>query len=414
VTGLRARTATALALLLAAALARPGDPPPAPDFTPEELALILDLSPLPPPPPDPTNRFADDPRAQRLGQFLFHDTRLSSNGQVSCATCHPADRHLADGRPFAQALGTSDRHTPALWNVAHNRWFFWDGRADSLWAQATQPIENPLEMGFTRLGVLQLFAADAALRGAYEDLFGPLPPVPDAPADAALLPAAAWPAVDAFYANVAKAIAAHERRFVSDRAPFDVFVEGLRDGDPAKLSALTPSARRGLRLFIGRGQCDLCHAGPNFTDLEFHSTRVPLARKELRRDSGRHSGIEKLLADPFNGAGPHSDDPATGRARLEFLGTRSDLIGQFKTPSLRNVAVTPPYMHAGQFATLRDVLRHYSTFENAFDHTPGHFERMLAPLNLTEEETLDLQAFLESLTDVDLDPALLAAPAGPR
>jgi cytochrome c peroxidase len=393
------------AVLLAALLAPPADPP-APDlldFTPAELALILDHSPLPPPPPDPTNRYADDPRAQRLGQFLFHDTRLSANGQVSCATCHPADRHLADGLPFAQGLGTADRHTPALWNVAHNRWFFWDGRADSLWAQAMQPIENPVEMGFTRLGVLQLFAADA-----------PLPPTPDAPADAALLPEAAWPAIDAFYANVAKAIAAHERRFLSDRAPFDVFVEGLRDGDPAKLAALPPAAQRGLRLFVGRAQCDLCHSGPNFTDMEFHSTRVPLARKELRRDSGRHSGIEKLQADIFNGAGPHSDEPATGRAKLEFLGTRADLIGQFKTPSLRNAAVTPPYMHAGQFATLRDVLHHYSTFENAFDHTPGHFEAMLTPLHLDAGETDDLLAFLEALTDVDLDPALLVAPAGPR
>lgn len=406
--------AALLAALLATLPAPPADPPELLDFTPAELALILELSPLPPPPPDPTNRFADDPRAQRLGQFLFHDTRLSSNGQVACATCHPADRHLADGRPFAEGLATADRHTPALWNVAHNRWLFWDGRADSLWAQALQPIENPVEMGFSRLGVLQLFASDAALRGAYEDLFGPLPPVPDAPADSALLPAGDWPAIDAFYANVGKAIAAHERRFASDAAPFDTFVSGLRDGDPAKLAALSPAAQRGLRLFVGRGQCDLCHSGPNFTDMEFHSTRVPLARKDLRRDSGRHAGIEKLLSNPFNGAGPHSDDPAAGHAKLDFLTTRTDLIGQFKTPSLRNVAVTPPYMHAGQFATLRDVLRHYSTFENAFDHTPGHFERMLEPLNLTEGETEDLLAFLESLTDVELDPALLAAPAGPR
>jgi len=409
VTSLRAVIA-----LLAAALAAPGDPP-APellDWTPEELALVLEHSPLPPPPPDPTNRVADDPRAQRLGQFLFHDTRLSANGQVACATCHPADKHLADGLQFAQAIGTAERHTPALWNVANNRWFFWDGRADSLWAQAVQPIENPVEMGFSRLGVLRLFASDTELRAAYEELFGPLPPVPEAP-DGALQPAG-WPAVDGFYANVAKAIASHERRFVSDRAPFDVFVEGLRDGDPAKLAALPPAAQRGLRLFVGRGQCDLCHAGPNFTDMEFHSTRVPLARKELRRDTGRHAGLEQLLADPFNGAGPHSDDPAAGRAKLDFLGTRTDLIGQFKTPSLRNVAVTAPYMHAGQFATLRDVLQHYSSFKNAFDHTPGHFERMLEPLNLTEGETDDLLAFLESLTDVDLDPTLLRRPAGPR
>jgi cytochrome c peroxidase len=401
----------ALLLLLA-----PGDPPAPPallDFTPAELASILEHSPLPPPPSDPTNRVESDPRAQRLGQFLFFDPRLSANGAVSCATCHQPDRAFSDGLQFAQGLDTATRHTPALWNVAHNRWYFWDGRADSLWAQAAQPIENPVEMGSTRLAVLRLFTEDADLRAAYTDLFGPPPPPPAAP-DAALLPADDWAPVDAFFANVCKAIAAYSRLLVSDHAPFDTFVAGLRDGDPRKLAALPPPAQRGLQLFVGRGQCHLCHSGPNFTDLEFHSTRVPLARKDLRRDSGRLTGIDKVRNDPFNGAGSFSDAPDTGREKLEFLATGPGYIGQFKTPSLRNVALTAPYMHAGQLATLRDVLVHYSEFADAFDHDPGHFERMLVPLHLTDTELADMQAFLESLSDTALDPALLAAPPGPR
>src|SRR6185369_17936719 len=140
---------------------------------------------------------------------------------------------------------------------------------------------------------------DPELRAAYTDLFGPLPPPP---ADDA-----ASPPLDAFYANVCKCIAAYSRRLVSDHAPFDTFVAGLRDGDPAKLAALAPEAQRGLRLFVGRGQCRLCHSGPNFTDMEFHSTRIPLARPDLRRDSGRLQGIDQVQADPFNGAGTFSD-----------------------------------------------------------------------------------------------------------
>jgi cytochrome c peroxidase len=400
-----------LAALLLALL--PGDPPAVPlDFTPDELAAILDHSPLPPPPHDPTNRWEDDPRAQHLGQFLFFDARLSANGQVSCATCHPADRALADGKQFAQGLGTLTRNTPALWNEAYNRWYFLDGRADSLWAQARQPIEAPDEMGFSRVALLALFRSDAALRAAYEDLFGPLP---DAPADAAaaLLPDGAWPPIDRFYANVCKCFAAHVRRLVSAHSAFDLFVAGLRDGDPQKLAALPAPAQRGLRLFVTHN-CDLCHAGPNFTDMEFHSTRVPLANAALRHDGGRHDGTEKVLADPFNGAGAFSDAPAAGRAKLAYLATREDDIGRFKTPSLRNVALTAPYMHAGQFATLRDVLHHYSEMDDTFDYDPGHFEQMLDPLHLTEQESDDLVAFLEALTDTGIDPALTVQPAGPR
>lgn len=407
------------ALLLAAVLVGDppaGDPAPAvdpgpPTFSPSELAALLDHSPLPPPPHDPTNKYEEDPRAQRLGQFLFFDTRLSVNDAISCATCHPSDRALADGRQFGQGVGTLIRNTPALWNAAQNRFFFLDGRADSLWAQARQPIEAPDEMGFSRLALLKLFHDDAALRSAYEALFGALPPAPS-DTSTALLPPGAWETVDAFLANVCKALASHVRRLVSAHSPFDVWVEGLRDGDPQKLAALTPAAQRGAQLFVSRN-CDLCHSGPNFTDMEFHSVRAPLARKELRRDSGRHDAVQKLLDDPFNGAGAFSDAPEVGRAKLDFLVQSEEDIGQFKTPSLRNVALTAPYMHAGQFATLRDVLRHYSEMDDVFDHDPGRFEQMLEPQKLSEQQVGDLIAFLQSLSDTAIDPALLSAPPTP-
>jgi len=402
-------------------------------FTPEDVARALRHSPLPAAPIDPTNAVSGDPRAARFGQYLFFDARLSRDGAVSCATCHAPASAFADGRVLAHGLGDATRHAPALWNVADNRWFFWDGRADSLWAQALGPLENPVEHGGSRLEIVRTLEREPELRRAYQNLFGQLPelsaaartlpaarPVPD---DARAAEHVAWlslaaderRAIDVAFSNVGKCLAAYVRLIRSDRAPFDVFVEGLRDGDAGKLAALSPSAQRGLQLFEGRADCRMCHSGPDFTDREFHSVRVPSASKALGRDPGRYTGITKVLTDPFNGLGDFSDDRGeAARDKLAFLDTRTGNQGQFKTPSLRNVAVTAPYMHQGQLATLRDVLHHYSEFDDAFDPLKGHFEQTLQPLHFTAQETEDLLTFLESLTDIDLDPALMSQPASPR
>jgi cytochrome c peroxidase len=386
-------------------------------FTEQEKRRIFQHSPLPPPPPDPTNAVADDPAAARLGERLFLDPRLSGNGQISCATCHQPERHFTDGKPLAEGLSRVERHTPALWNVAYNRWYFWDGRADTLWSQALVPIERPDEMGGSRTDVARRIASDRELRTAYEQIFGPIgefedlrrfPPGARPHPDGAGRPEhTAWEAmaphdrerVERVFTNAGKAIAAYERKLLSRHSAFDVFVEGLRSGDAEKLAALSPAAQRGLRLFIGRGNCRLCHSGPNFTDGEFHSVRVPPLEGGLPRDPGRYRGIEELLASPFNAAGRYSDQrdgPAADK--LRHLARKPDDWGRFKTPSLRNVALTPPYMHQGQLATLEEVIEHYSTFSRALP--PGHHqqETFLVPLQLTEQEKADLKAFLEALT----------------
>lgn len=383
-------------------------------FAGEELTAILQHSPLPPLPPDPTNAVADDPRAAALGQFLFFDAELSADRTVSCATCHAPSRAFADGVQFARGIGVGERHTPALWNVAWQRFWFWDGRADSLWSQALQPIENPLEHGFTRQRLVARLRDEPRLAAAYADIFGPLPPAPDAGDGEAPLAPDAQAAVDRAFVNAAKAIAAYERKIVSNASPFDTFVEGLRENDPDKLAALSESARRGLSLFVGRGNCALCHSGPNFSDGEFHSTRIVPPSPAHAKDAGRQDGVQRLLTDPFNGLSEFADDGgAAGRALLPYLRPRTDNYGQFKTPSLRNVALTAPYMHAGQVPTLREVLTHYSTFENTFDPLPNHFERTLVPLHLSEAEIDDLIAFLESLTDTALNPRLTRKPELP-
>lgn len=391
-------------------------------FTETELRRILRHSPLPAP-RDPTNRFLLDPGAAHLGQRLFYDKRLSSNGSISCAHCHDPAHGFADGKPLSEGIAAGSRHTPTLWNAVYNRWYFWDGRADSLWSQALHPIENPIEMGFSRLAVAHVIANDGVLRPEYAAIFGQLPDISESnrfppagsPATAAN-PSAdtrAWDAmspddqmiINRICSNAAKAIAAYESILISRSSPFDAFVEGLRSGDESKLGVLSPSARRGLKLFVGSANCRVCHMGPNFTDGEFHDTRVPPLDGGQPVDAGRFAGIDVVKRDPFNARGAFSDDQ-TGAA-VEFLINNPDNWGRFKTPSLRNVALTAPYMHQGQFKTLREVVSFYSTLDGA---TPAghHAETILQPLMLSNQEIDDLVAFLESLTDDAIDPALKA------
>ncbi len=425
------RTLISFSVLLVVALWFVTRSPTAPShlLTGQEVAIALELSPLPPVPPSPTNRVADDPAAARLGQALFFDERLSGTGDVSCATCHDPARGWGDGRRLAKAIAHHPRHTLTLWNVAYNRWFFWAGRKDTLWSQALAPFEDPREHGTSRLAVAHVVHDDDDLRSAYEELFGALPDLADGarfPADARPVAgdeehphARAWAAmeerdqalIDDVFVNVGKSIAAYQRRIVSRRAPFDVFVEGLAARDRDKVAALSESAQRGFSLFVGKAQCLVCHDGPNFTDLEFHANRVPTGEGS---DPGRPLGISRLLEDPFNSLSRHADDGGEeGRRKLALapMGWRTP--GEFKTPTLRNVARTAPYMHEGQIATLRAVVEFYSTLENAA--APGeHTETILVPLHLSEAEVDDLLAFLASLTDETLDADLRRAPASAR
>jgi len=410
-----------LSLILLVVSARLGEPLPRySGIDWDSLARLAPFSPLPPVPHDPTNSVADDARAVRLGQWLFFDTRLSSNDEVSCATCHDPENNFTDGKPVATAIGTGTRKTPTVVGAAHMRWLFWDGRADSLWAQALEPIENPIEMGFDRLAVAHLVTRDAELRAAYEELFGALPDLTDAmrfPAHAR--PVAdepehpqqiAWAGmtppdrdtVDRLYANLGKALAAYERKLVRGQSAFDRFAAGDR-------SALSPAARRGLELFLGPARCFLCHSGPNFSDSEFHNTSAPGPID----DSGRHDGARRLASSVFTAAGFHSDEREGPRAnRVRRLRQSSETWGEFRTPSLRNLSGRAPYMHAGQLADLPAVLRFYSTREGASGRS-HHQEQILQPLDLGADDLGALLAFLESLEGRALDARLLSRPPGP-
>jgi cytochrome c peroxidase len=387
---------TPLCLLLALLLPVSSAPAASVEWTPEEVQRILRHSPVPPLGPDETNAVADDEAAARLGQRLFFDPRLSGSGHLSCASCHVPAQSWTDGRVVAVGAKTGHRNTPSLWNVAYNRWFFWDGRSDSLWSQALKPIEGVDELAGDRHAVVALLARDPELRRGYQAVFG-------APPDPA--------ATNAGFANLGKLFEAYERHIVSRHASFDTFVEGLRDGDKARQGALAASAQRGLRLFVGRGHCSACHAGPLFSDGEFHDTGVPDAADAKVADLGRHDGIPLVLKDEFNAAGAYSASTTGARARLvKFLAPADRPRRGFKTPSLRNVARTAPYMHNGQLATLVAVVRHYSLLEDQIDQ-PAHPDPILVALHLSAQEAEDLLAFLESLTDDALDPDWSRNPA---
>ncbi|HVC57056.1 MAG TPA: cytochrome c peroxidase [Stellaceae bacterium] len=423
--------AAGLTIAVAAAAAPPGDPGHG-FYTEDQLAAIYRHAPLGKLPPGPTDGVADNTAAATLGQFLFFDADLSGNGKVSCATCHQPAHAFTDGRSIAKGIALGTRHTPTVLNAAFNHWFFWDGRADSLWAQALQPLENPREAGGDRLHIVHLVAADTALARAYQQVFGPLPPLadrarfpaharPDADPHAPL--AVAWQAmapadrtaVDRVYSNLGKAIEAYERKLVGGPAPFDTYVEGLRSGDAAKQRAISDAAKRGLRLFVGTANCDLCHSGPTFSDGQFHNLGLPLLPGETP-DTGRADGIRLLRADIFNAAGPFSDDPAgPAKQRLEFLPAPASQLGAFKTPSLRNVAVTAPYMHDGRFATLRQVLDFYAQGAAASHGRLVGTREATANLvpHLTASQETDLIAFLQSLTGAPLPPALTEPPPRP-
>ncbi len=385
-------------------------------WTAEELAVVRSLSPLGPPPPSPGNRVADDSRAAQLGVRLFFDKRLSANGEVACATCHQPGRFFTDGLERARGVGQADRHTPTLLGAAFFPFLFWDGRADSLWAQALGPLEADVEHGFSRAGLAAAVARDH--RAAYEEVFGPLPdlsdqrrfplearPVadqPDHPHDRAwqAMSAADRETVERIASNAAKAIEAYERHLLPGPAPFDRYVAALRAGDPTGGSHLDASARRGLRAFIGTARCVTCHTGPLFSDRQFHSLGLPRAADASGFDLGRTVGAAKVREDRFRCGSVYSDvdlsTQATACDELVFLNPRfEDFQGAFKTPTLRNVAQTAPYMHAGQLATLEAVVAFYASRPGK--PLIGHRDLLLNQIP-TELPVADLVAFLGSLT----------------
>ncbi|PTM89123.1 cytochrome c peroxidase [Mycoplana dimorpha] len=288
--------------------------------------------------------------------------------------------------------------------MAYSPWLFWDGRKDSLWSQALGPLESPVEHGSDRTVLARLVGE--SYRGSYERVFGPLPSLDGFPEHAA--PAgpketvAAWEAmsederqaVNTVFANLGKAIAAFERGIMPAKSRFDRYASALSAGAGPEEHILTAQELDGQRLFIGKGNCVNCHNGPLLTDNHFHNTGVP-AVPGLPEDTGRAAGVRSVRSDSFNCLGRYSDAGPEDCAELRFMATDGrEAERAFKAPSLRNVALRPPYMHAGQIRTLADVLEHYNRAPAA---PAGHSE--LQRLGLEGREIAALEAFLHSLNE---------------
>lgn len=373
-------------------------------FRSDEWELVMTLSPLPAtPPPNPTNRFADDPKAAELGQRFFFDFRFSKDGTIACSTCHSPFYAFTDIESTSFATGRGTRNTPTVLNAAYNTWQLWDGRSETMWAQALFALEGEDEMAGTRLQYVHVI--NQHYKAAYEAVFGPLPNLADRhrfpphgkPGDPAFdnMTIADRIAVNTIFSNIGKSVEAYQRRLITPDAPFDRYVSG----DDTSIS---PEAKNGLKIFIGKGKCIDCHNTPRFTDNTFHNIGVPEGTVE---DKGRFQGIPKLLNNIFNSAGLYSDSTAESERRLNFMVAKLEDQGAFRTPTLRNVAVTAPYFHTGEFPTLLSVLK----FKNDGGFTsrfPGIPAVPIGALGLSERELHDLIAFLETLTGA-LPPAHL-------
>jgi cytochrome c peroxidase len=427
------------------------DKPRDPFFTEEEWAEVRKLSPLPELPPDPTNRFADDPRAATLGQKFFFDTRFSGplvhrdnerpgglgrvgeTGKVACATCHdPAagfiDARTSPGNNVSLAASWGTRNTPTLINVAFFDFLFWDGRADSLWLQAIRPLDAHAEQNISRLARAHLIFRH--YRAEYEAIFGPMPdlantgrfpldgnpafPEQGTPASPAWtrLSLADRDEINRVAVNWGKAIAAYERRLVSGDSKFDRYVAGDH-------ALFNEGEKRGVRVFLVDGKCVACHSGPLFSDGIFHNLGVAQAggANVPAEDLGSSVALPRLLEDPFNGAGPFSDDRAAGQAKLDKLRNIGILPGQFRTPSLRNVILTPPFFHNGSKSgedSVTGVIEFYRVGGDPVGTFVGIRDELMTELpDFTPTNAFDLQEFLRTLNSAPLDPSLTTAPPLP-
>jgi cytochrome c peroxidase len=459
-------------------------------FTPAEWRLVASLANVSrePPPADPSNRYLPTaewtsveqegatidsmPPVVRLGWRLYHDPRFSGDvfdpkdslGRaalqprpspcgalvgVSCASCHDPAAHGGDVTSVppnvSNGAGWYDVNSQQTLNAARfHPFFYWNGRTTTLWAQAAQVMESGVSMKGHRLRTLFIVGTHYLDAEGYPSVFDE-PPEADIQRLAAGLsftmttaqfknvyatsPKSDQAAASLVHVNVAKAIAAYEWFLRSDGAPFDRFVnEGASSG------VLSPSQKRGLKLFIGHAGCVNCHNTPLFSDGRFHDIGVPQAGANVPTvaacegapnapscdcgggggdksclPSGAHGGVQKRKGAEFGACSSFDDGQADGGEAPTCAEDTPPPWGTWRTPSLRDVAMTGPYMHDGVFASLADVVWHYDQGGGA----EGDGGSELAPLNLSDQDRADLVAFLESLTGTPGPKALVTAPPVP-
>jgi cytochrome c peroxidase len=443
---LRSFSRIALSLSLLLGCESEADDPHGATFSDAELDIIQGLSPVPELPANPTNAFADNPAAAALGQRLFFETSysgaivveddgangglgaLGETGKVGCVSCHNPNDWYIDRRStpnnVSLGVGYTPRNAPSLVNVVFYDYFGWAQKQDWPWVQASGSPESKDNTAGNRLKYAHMLYEK--FRDDYDAIFPePLDPALDPEAaDAARFPPSGRPkAADAadgpwelmtaddrtivqrIMSNSGKSIEAYERLLVSRDAPFDRFVAG-------EDAAISASAKRGLKLFIGKAACVQCHQGPTFTDDKVHNTGVPQTGTHVpERDDGHFVDAELMLKNGYNGATAFSDDREAGAAKLAAITVDEANTGAFRTKSLRHVEHTGPYMHDGCMDTLEQVVDFYDQGGGDADFV-GTKDNLLVPLNLSAGEREDLVAFLKTLTGQPV-PAELTTPPAP-
>ncbi|OSQ50917.1 cytochrome-c peroxidase [Marivita geojedonensis] len=345
-----------------------------------EIAQTLAFGPWPPQAtPDPSNRVSGDTKAIALGRALFDDPVLSVDGAMSCATCHDPQTAFASRQTRAMGREILARNTPALFNLRGLRWYGWGGDSDSLWAASLLPLISDVEMGHSAES-LKNAVRESAHAPDYQTVFGDL--LNQSP--------------QTVLVNIAKVLAAYQETLATPRTSFDDFRDALERGDLEDAGQFPQAAQRGLQLFLGQGNCSFCHTGPSFSNNEFHDAGVPYFLSDTEVDPGRFDGLKALLTSPYTLAGDWSDDPERrGKWVSQNVRQSHADFGTFRTPSLRGVAATAPYMHDGSIADLDGVVRHYNDINLERMHADG--EAILRPLELDEQQISDLVSFLETL-----------------
>ena len=317
---------------------------------------------------------ADNPQSDEkiaLGQQLFNDKRLSGDGTISCASCHQGDKAFSDGLPLAKGIGgqIGSRNTPAILNAAFYSTQFLDGRAATLEEQALGPLLNPIEHGLkNQQAILASVRQDADYLKAFARVF-------DIQAD------------ELSIAHIGKAIASYERTLIAGDSAFDRYLFAMQP------NAISESAARGSRIFKRKGNCVTCHEismkHALFTDNRFYNIGIGTQR------------LEPVMTKLKLKRGEQPDVSSWTNAQRSELGRYAVTLnladfGRFKTPTLRNIALTAPYMHDGSLQTLEEVIEHYDKGGSGSDNQ----DAKIFPLHLTVDEKVDLVAFLKSLTSL--------------
>jgi cytochrome c peroxidase len=354
-------------------------------FSESDIDLIRHFGPWPEAiPHDAGNELSGQLWAEQLGEQLFNDPGLSGNGQHSCLGCHQPDKAFTDGLSLAEGLAQHTRNTQGLLNVGTQRWFGWDGGSDNLWAASLRPLLSDIEMGADIQTIASNYRTKDyvvnALDSSNQDI------------DLSLLND------EQFVVFLSKAIAAYSRTLTSELTTFDQFRTAFIENDEAGIERYPLSAKRGLALFLGDANCHVCHFGADFSNGEFHDTGRPFFVGVGQIDSGRYQGIKRVRNDKYNLLGEYNslnNDQDKRKTRTVTLGQVN--FGQWRTPSLRNLMLTAPFMHDGSLKTLRDVVDAYADIDPDRLHSQG--ESILKPLDLTDTARDDLVRFLETLSE---------------